>query len=243
MKSIYQIPNLYKAFLTGLLLSALAIPTSFAQQSAHTMEKEVTQTLQYLLYLPTDYAQDTAKNFPLMLFLHGGGETGNNIELVKKHGPPKLIAEGKDFPFIVLSPQNPENKLWDNAALITLLDEIVATHRVDDKRIYLTGLSRGGFGSWSLAIQNPDRFAALVPICGGGLPNYVDRIKHIPTWVFHGARDKAVPLSNSVEMVEALEQANGNVKLTVYSEAGHDSWTRAYNKPGLYKWLLQQAKP
>ncbi len=215
----------------------------YAQQTVHTMEKQVTQSLQYLLYLPPDYGQDTTKTFPLMLFLHGGGETGNDIELVKKHGPPKLIAEGKDFPFIVLSPQNPENKLWDNAALITLLDEIIATHRVDEKRIYLTGMSRGGYGAWSLAIQNPDKFATLVPICGGGTPNYVDRIKHLPIWVFHGARDKAVPLSNSVEMVEALEQVNGNVKITVYSEASHDAWTRTYNNPELYEWLLKQSKP
>lgn len=214
----------------------------FAQQSAEIFKKQVEQQLNYLLYLPENYYNDAENTFPLLLFLHGGGEVGDSLDLVKKHGPPALIAKGQHFPFIVVSPQNPIDKLWDDNALINLLDEITANHRVDEDRIYLTGMSRGAFGVWRLAIQNPDRFAALVPICGGGTPSYAYRIKNLPIWVFHGAKDQVIPLSKSVEMVEALKKHGSSVRLTVYPEAGHDSWTETYKNPELYEWLLKQSK-
>ncbi|MEM9674692.1 MAG: prolyl oligopeptidase family serine peptidase [Bacteroidota bacterium] len=223
-----------------LILSLTLLLASFAvaQQTDHQSDAG----LQYLKYLPQNYESDGDRGFPLLLFLHGGGEVGENIELVKKHGPPKLIEQGKDFPCIIISPQNPENKLWDDGALKQILDEIIATHRVDMQRIYLTGLSRGGFGAWRTAIQYPDLFAAVVPICGGGTPSYVSRLKDVPVWAFHGARDRVIPLSKSVEMVEALQRVGGKVKLTVYPEAGHDSWTETYNNPEVYDWLLSQKK-
>jgi predicted peptidase len=211
---------------------------AIAQQTVHQSDAG----LQYLKYLPQNYEPAETENFPLMLFLHGGGEVGDDIEQVKKHGPPKLVEQGKQFPFIIISPQNPENRLWDDGALKQLLDEIIASHRVDLQRIYLTGLSRGGFGTWRTAIQYPELFAAVVPICGGGTPSYASRLKDVPVWVFHGARDQVIPLSNSVEMVEAIQQAGGEVKLTVYPEADHDSWTETYNNPEVYDWLLSHRK-
>ena len=223
-----------------------------AQQPASTMNRTVAQTMQYLLYLPDDYETSPNKWFPLMLFLHGGGEGGSNLELVKTHGPPKLIEQGQDFPFIIVSPQNPsEELLWPIATVATLLDEIIADYRVDVDRVYLTGLSRGGFGVWQMAMQYPDRFAAVVPIAGGGISNYVNRIgKDVPIWTFHGAKDGIIPLSASVEMVEALleleserEEGEREIKLTVYPEAGHqESWEMAYGNPRLYRWLLQQTR-
>jgi len=211
------------------------------KQQPQKLQRTIKVTLDYLLYLPKDYAQKDS--WPLLLFLHGAGERGENLDRVKVHGSPKLIAAGKDFPFIVVSPQCPtRSRGWQPHELSALLDEIVEKYKVDQDRIYVTGLSMGGFGTWSLAGFTPDRFAALVPICGGGDPMTARRIAHIPVWVFHGAKDTAVPLERSEKMVEALKKANGNVKFTVYPEAGHDSWTEAYNDPELYKWLLQQKR-
>ncbi len=150
--------------------------------------------------------------------------------------------EARSFPFIVISPQNPENKFWNDAALKELLDEIIDTHRIDESRVYLTGMSRGGFGTWRMAIQNPEMFAAIVPICGGGTPSYAQWLKDVPVWAFHGAKDRVIPLSQTVAMVEALQQAQGNVKLTTYPEAGHDSWTETYDNPEVYDWLLSHRK-
>jgi len=196
--------------------------------------------MDYLLFLPDGY--DQRESWPLLLFLHGAGERGDDLELVKKHGPPKIVETKKDFPFIVVSPQCRSNAWWEPVKLFALLDDIVARHKVDEDRIYLTGLSMGGFGTWALADQMPDRFAAIVPICGGGEPYRVVRSPNLPVWAFHGAKDPVVPLRRSEEMVEALRQIGGNVKLTVYPEAGHDSWTETYDNPELYEWLLKQKR-
>jgi predicted peptidase len=196
--------------------------------------------MDYLLYLPKDYAEKDS--WPLMLFLHGAGERGNDLDRVKVHGPPKLIAAGKELPMIVVSPQCPSDHWWRPNELNALLDEIVEKYQVDQDRIYVTGLSMGGFGTWTLAGYAPERFAALVPICGGGEAFSARRISHVPVWAFHGAKDSVVPLSASETMVEALKKAKGNVQFTVYPDADHDSWTETYNNPELYTWLLQQKR-
>jgi predicted esterase len=196
----------------------------------------------YLLYVPPDYAADPARKWPLLLFLHGAGERGDDLEKVKVHGPPRLIAEGQHFPFIVVSPQCPEGEWWLPAQLIDLVEDICSHYRVDPDRIYLTGLSMGGYGTWATAIEYPDRFAAIAPICGGGDPEKADRIRHIPAWVFHGAKDPVVPLAQSEAMVRALEQLGAEVRFTVYPEATHDSWTETYANPELYEWLLQHPR-
>jgi predicted peptidase len=190
----------------------------------------------YWRYVPREYGNSNEK-WPLLIFLHGKGETAE-VERVKRHGPPKLIAAGQELPFVVISPQCPEDHWWDPQTLIPLIDTVCATHAIDEERIYLTGLSMGGFGTWTLALTYPNRFAAIAPICGGGSPYVVDRIAHIPAWVFHGARDPVVPLYESERMVEALRRAGGDVKFTVYPEAEHDSWTETYANPELYEWFL-----
>ncbi len=210
------------------------------RQRPARLERKVDVAMDYLIYLPKDYESQEA--WPLLLFLHGAGERGNNLELVKKHGPPKRIAGGEDFPFIVVSPQCPPGRHWQPSELAALLDEVCEKHRVDEDRIYVTGLSMGGFGTWALANYLPDRLAAIVPICGGGERHWVRNFTHLPVWVFHGAKDTAVPLARSEQMVEALKAAGGNVKFTVYPDAGHDSWTETYNNPELYTWLLQQKR-
>jgi predicted peptidase len=195
----------------------------------------------YLLYLPNKYHQIN-KSWPFMFFLHGAGERGSNIELVKKHGPLKLINQNKNLPFIIAAPQCIENMRWNIEELNILLDEIIFKYNIDTKRIYLTGLSMGGFGTWELAIKYPNKFAAIIPVCGGGDPSKACKVKDVPIWAFHGAKDDVVPISKSEEMVAALKDCGGNPKFTIYPDAEHDSWTETYNNSNLYKWFLQHKK-
>ena len=210
------------------------------KQQAQKLDKAVPVKLDYLLYLPKDY--DQKDSWPLMLFLHGAGERGDNLDLVKVHGPPKLIEEGKSFPFIVVSPQCPRGHWWQPFELAALLDEIEQNYKVDPDRIYVTGLSMGGFGTWSLMAYQPKRFAAVAPICGGGDPIFIRLIGAVPAWVFHGGKDGVVPIKRSEEMVEAMKKANVEVKFTVYPEAGHNAWTETYANPELYEWLLKHKR-
>lgn len=214
-------------------------PLSVKEQSVEPQKR-----LRYLLYRPEDDSHATPDGkLPLLLFLHGGGEGGDDITRVKKHGPPKLIAGGRSFPFYVLAPQNPsETQFWDDQAVMRLLDQVVAEHPVDPSRIYLTGLSRGAYGAWRLAIQNPKRFAALIPISGGGALPYAGRIRDVPIWVFHGANDPVIPAEESRRLVKALKSAGSNVRYTEYPDTEHDAWTAAYTTEEVYTWMLQQRR-
>lgn len=227
-----------------LLLFAASSSTTFAadpdSQKAATLETQVKVQMNYLLYLPKDY--EKRESWPLLLFLHGSGERGDDLELVKVHGPPKLISQGKEFPFIVVSPQCPKERRWEPIELVALLDDLSRNYKVDADRICVTGLSMGGFGSWQLASYAPNRLAAIAPICGGGEKYWAKQFAHLPVWAFHGAKDTGVPLERSREMVDALKKRGGDPKLTVYPEAGHDSWTETYDNPALYDWLLEQRR-
>lgn len=211
-------------------------------QSPQEFKETVTKTIgcKYLLFLPEGYGKKD-KKWPLILFLHGAGERGSNLNLVKKHGPPKIVQDKKDFGFIVVSPQCPKDEWWpDKVETLThLLDDIIAKYDVDESRVYLTGLSMGGYGTWSLGCAHPERFAAIVPICGGGRRFFAPRLKNTPVWAFHGAKDRVVPPSESEQMVKAVNGSGGSAKLTVYPDAYHDSWTKTYDNPELYEWLLK----
>jgi predicted peptidase len=196
--------------------------------------------LDYLLYLPEDYGKEKSKEWPLVLFLHGSGERGSDLNKVAIHGPAKLVANGKQFPFILASPQCPADQRWNAEELNALLDDIIAKYEVDSKRVYCTGLSMGGFGTWDLACTYPEKFAAIAPVCGGGEPFKTYMLKNIPVWIFHGAKDNVVPPERSQEMVAAIQKNGGTVKFTLYPDAGHDSWTATYDNPELYEWLLTQ---
>ncbi len=181
---------------------------------------------------------------PLILFLHGAGERGSDLSLVKRHGLPKLLEERPgDFPFIVVSPQCPEGEIWDTDVLLALLDEVCESHAVDGDRIYVTGLSMGGMGTFALALAAPHRFAAAAPVCGAGVPLQV-RPEHarLPFWVFHGEMDEKVPAALSAQMVEALKAVGAEVRFTVYPGVGHDAWTPTYSNPELYRWFLQHRR-
>ncbi len=211
-----------------------------SRQTSKRIDVTVKVKMDYLLALPKDY--DKKEAWPLVLFLHDSGERGADLELVKKHGPPKLIGEGRDFPFIVISPQCPKDVWWEPIELTALLDQIINRHNVDQDRIYVTGLSMGGFGTWRLAAFTPNRFAAIAPICGGGEKYWARRFAHLPTWAFHGAKDQGVLVERSQEMIDAMNENGGEPKLTIYPEAGHDAWTETYNNPAFYDWLLAQKR-
>jgi predicted peptidase len=217
-------------------------------QTPQRFEKKITHIarLDYLLHLPQGY-KAKGEPWPLMLFLHGAGERGSNVQNVTVHGPPKLVKSKRDFPFVLVSPQCPANRHWRDDELLALIDEVVEKHNVDTNRIYLTGLSMGGYGSWSLGSKYPERFAAIAPICGGGeqiavlLAGRQKRaaLNSLGVWAFHGAKDTVVPLEESQRMTNAFMRAGcKDVKLTVYPDAGHDSWTQAYEEPEIWNWFL-----
>ncbi len=248
--------------LTPFLALALfaAIPAFAAdkpdpgKQEPQTFEKQVQVKLDYLLYLPPDYGKDADKKWPLIVFLHGSGESANvkngDVNAVKVHGPPKLLAAGTDLKlkdFIVVSPQCPSNRVgWQTYMLNPFLDQILKDYQVDQDRVYLTGLSMGGYGTWAWAMQNPQRFAAIAPMSGGGdsNPRHVNRaLKNMPIWNFHGEADPTVPISESEAMIDAVKKAgNTDVKFTRYPNVGHDCWSQAYGNPDLYDWFLQHKR-
>jgi predicted peptidase len=250
--------------LNPILLLALACALSActttknisAMKPGQTAQKfSVTQTrtlaADYLLFLPDGYGADPAKKWPLILFLHGAGERGTDIWMVAKHGPPKIDTTATNFPFIVVSPLCPKGQKWSDDVLLALLDRIESEYPVDTKRVYLTGLSMGGFGTWSLGLSHPEKFAAIAPICGGGdyITPYLAEEEHkaalqsLPVWAFHGGKDPVVPHEESERMVKFLQQIGvKEVKLTIYPDALHDSWTQTYANPELFAWFLQHSR-
>ena len=216
--------------------------------------KQVEQVLQvgdgaisYLLYLPRNYSAEGSQTWPLMLFLHGRGESDGALSVVKKWGPPYFINHGVDFHYIIASPQCPPSpKAWNDAQeqalLVALLDHLTGAFKVNQDRIYLTGLSMGGFGSWRLAADHPERFAAVVPVCGGGDPKDAEKLKDLPIWAWHGAADPTVPVQKSIDMVEAIKKAGSStIRLTTLEGIGHNSWQACYASPDIYAWLDKQS--
>lgn len=233
-----------RRLLPAFLLLALPAVSAGTKREVFERPSDEVLRLDYLLTLPADYDQKPGERWPLVVFLHGAGERGDQVDLVAKHGPPKRVAEGAAFPFILASPQCPAEEWWTEQPVLELIDHLERSLRVDSRRVYLTGLSMGGYGTWHFATLAPRRFAAVAPICGGGVPYKMRWIQHLPVWAFHGAKDSVVPLEESARLVEALKKAgNTGTKFTVFPEAGHDSWTAAYADPALYEWLLSHALP
>lgn len=199
----------------------------------------------YLLHIPAGAAARAgdADRWPLMLFLHGSGERGDDIERVKLHGPPKLAERQSDFPFILISPLLPAGEDWDIAKLDAILDHAMATLPVDPARVYLTGLSRGGHATWRWGASEPDRFAALAIVAGRGDPAVACALRDTPIWAFHGDRDDVVPPEGSFAMARAIRACGGlKSRLTIYPDLGHNAWDPAYDDPALYLWLLSHRR-
>lgn len=196
--------------------------------------------LKYLLYQP----ENSQESKPLLLFLHGSGEKGSDLEKIKTQGPFKYLKNNKIDAY-VLAPQCPDGKYWNSEELYLLLQKIIAENNIDPNRIYLTGLSMGAWGAWNLAYAHPELFAALVPIAG-----YVDRIPMIencklatlPIRIYHGLLDNVVDVEYSMAIYKKLKECNKDIKLEIFDDAMHDSWIRVYEQPEIYNWMLKQTR-
>ncbi|MFE9613347.1 alpha/beta fold hydrolase [Streptomyces sp. NPDC006012] len=194
--------------------------------------------------MPSGYHLDESEKWPLLLFLHGASERGDDPTMLTAHGPVKQAAQGADLPFVMVAPQCPGYSTWacELDGLYALLDEIQARHRIDADRVYCTGLSMGGAGTWALAARFPNRFAAVVPICGAWMPEAAPRIIDLPVWTFHGEDDFNILIKHTEQVVEALKDLGSNARFTRYPGVGHDSWTQTYDNPDVYTWLLEQRR-
>ncbi|WP_105402511.1 MULTISPECIES: alpha/beta fold hydrolase [Neorhizobium] len=234
-----------RRILSTALVAALAICTlgaAHADQIAMTSTATVKNDLKYLMYTPNGY-ETSNDSYPLVVWLHGGDQGGGDIEKVKSSGMPKLIEDGKQFPFLVFSPQNPsEELLYPIEKVEAALEEVISKYRVDRSRIYVVGYSRGGFGAWAMAEQFPNKFAAVVPIAGGGNRHYLSRTNEKAAfWVFHGTDDDVILLSDSVIMYERLKALKRSARLSVLEGVDHSDieWA-TLNDPELWDWLLKQ---
>lgn len=250
-------PNLKAGALGALAAALLASGVSGADMTTNHVAKSITLRatqefqLRYLQFLPQGYEQDPGKKWPLILFLHGAGERGSDTWKAAVHGPPKYVKDHPELPFIIVTPQCDAEKRWENESLLLLLDHVMRELRVDPTRVYLTGLSMGGYGTWALGLAYPEKFAAMAPICGGGQTidvllagrDKAQAMKTMGIWVFHGAKDPVVSVKESERMVDALKRAGiTQAKFTVYPEAQHDSWTETYKNPDFYNWLLEHQR-
>jgi predicted peptidase len=222
----------------GVFMTACASLPENQQLGQQVAFKKQGEAYQYLRYMPKNYEQKGEKS-PVLIFLHGSGERGEDISRVKVHGPPHLVDSGRDLPFIVISPQLEDDQMWDNARLDATLKTALSGTNYDVNRIYVTGLSRGGAGTWNWAIAHPDKFAAIIPIAGWSNVGFSCNLKNMPIWVFHGLKDDVVSPIHSKDMERWINECGGKVKATYYPDANHNSWTVTYDNPEIYDWLLQ----
>ncbi len=239
------------------------VPVTAAEITCEMSTQVEDHKLRYLLQAPT--GEEPKSGWPLLLFLHGYGECGDDIAKVKVHGPPKLTSQFADLAgCVIVSPQCPRNSWWRVAALKNLVDEVIEDRgNIDQSRLYVTGLSMGGYGTWSLISHYPDYFAAAIPICGGGdpfrlpknrppvkegiknefKPEGLQEASKLPIWTFHGTDDGAVPILESERLVDLLKQSGSKVQFTIYEGAGHvEAWKNAYADPNVWNWLFSQSK-
>ena len=199
------------------------------------------QNLRCLIKEPKDF--DCNKKYPILLFLHGAGTRGNDIGKLYTNPFFQLIEAHTDLPFVIIAPLCQENTWFDVFEKLQLLvKDVLKLSYADNDRIYLMGASMGGYATWQLAMSMPECFAAIVPVCGGGMYWNAGRLANVPVWAFHGGKDTTVLTEESVKMVEAINRSKGNAKLTIYPENGHDSWSDTYRNPEVFAWLLKQKR-
>jgi predicted peptidase len=229
--------------LSVFIFSLLFLIKNAYSQTAVTPAKELnSKTYHYLLYLPDSFNNNTSHKWPLIIYLHGKSACGSNLTKVRRYGLPFFLDRDMKIQAIVVAPQCPAGKNWvsDNW-FVSFLDELKSKFPIDENRIYLTGMSLGGFGTFSLAIKYPEIFAAVVPLCGGGQPSTACAMKDIPTWVFHGDKDELVPIARSTEMVNAIKKCGGKPKYSILKGQPHDIH-KTYGNAELYEWMLAQTK-
>ncbi len=208
----------------------------------HKWQSAVHFNFGYTQYLPPDF--DPSKKYPLVFFLHGAGEWGDDLDVACTNGFMKHVRQGKEYPFICVAPQCPAHHYWANftESLLAFLDYICETLPIDQDRIYLTGLSMGGTGTWMLAMAAPQRFAAIAPVCGTGVYWHAHSIKHLPIRIYHGDLDETVPLSESVSMLTSINLKGGHAELVIFYGVAHNAWDPAYEGDEMVNWLLSHKR-
>ncbi len=209
----------------------------------HKWESDKYFNFHYVVNLPSDYDQSRA--YPLVFFLHGAGERGEDLDVASRHGYMKHVREcGAEYPFIFVAPQCPDNKYWGcyTESLLAFLDDICENLPVDRDRVYLTGLSMGGTGTWMLAMAAPEKFAAIAPICGSGIYWLAYVLKDVPVLAYHGDCDEIVPVMDSVQMVRSVNRHGGQAQVKILHGVDHDAWNVAYAGDELYTWLLSHKR-
>ena len=231
-------------------------PTGAAAFRRQTYVGARGERMRYLLFEPADY--DRRRKYPLVLWLHGGGSRGEDLDLIlahgDKHGPLFLARpdQQKNYPAFVVAPQCPAGRFWADTdadqpseemrLVLELLDRLRAEHSIDERRLYVLGISMGGYAAWDIITRRPGMFAAAVPICGGGAESRAGLMTGTAVWAFHGDRDEAVNVSQSRRMVAALKKAGAAPRYTEYEGVGHNSWEHAFAEPDLLPWLFAQRR-
>ena len=209
----------------------------------HKWEQDKYFNFGYVKYLPRDC--DESKKYPLVIFLHGAGERGDDLDHAMRHGYMKYVREeGKEYPFIFVAPQCPNGKYWGcyTESLLAFIDYVTETLSVDTDRIYLTGLSMGGTGTWMTAMAAPEKFAAIAPICGSGIVWNGGCLSRLPIFIYHGDCDDIVPITESIGMLRAVNKNGGKAQMKICYGVGHNAWDYAYTDEALIEWLLSQHK-
>jgi predicted peptidase len=214
------------------------------------------ERMRYLLFVPKDY--DKQKKYPLVLWLHGGGSRGDDLKLLLRYGDEHGIGyfaksdNQSEYPSFIVAPQCPRNRLWGDPdseqptnemrLVLEILEKVQADYSIDSRRLYVTGISLGGYGTWDIIGRRPEMFAAAVPICGGGNTSKAPLMVKTAIWAFHGDKDELVNVSESRRMITAIRNARGDPKYTEYKGVGHNSWERAFTEPDLLSWMFAQRR-
>ncbi|MBT8442682.1 MAG: prolyl oligopeptidase family serine peptidase [Gammaproteobacteria bacterium] len=230
--------------LGGALLSACSVREIRRQNSIAAADAATpAATMDYLVYLPKDYdaVQQDSTEWPVLFFLHGIVQSGNDLRMLPKYGPAQQIEAGRDFPFIVITPQMSAWS-WDVDATVAFIEHCIETYAIDPNRVYLSGVSLGGRGVWSVGAARPDLFAAIAPVAGWGKQEEAEATAQIPAWIFHGEKDPLIWPSAAEKMHAAREAAGGNAELTLVPGAGHTIWDEVFAGDLLYEWMLAQSR-
>jgi predicted peptidase len=224
--------------LAAVLACGCAAAPTPARPAESSQTAEVLGGMRCLFHRPAAY--ESRPDWPVILFLHGAGERGRDVELVRREALPRILETLPDFPFVVVSPQEEKDRPWTADGLAALLDEVVSRYRVDRARVYATGLSSGAVTALELAMRHPEKIAAVAPVSPTTIPAGLCAMKDVPAWIFQNTGDERVPPARSKHLARELERCGDkDVKLTLYPRDGHDAWTETYRRKDLYDWFLK----
>ncbi len=234
--TVYSDPGFYEWISGQVPTYGSGAPTRYTRSLNSSIQKPIDDD--YLLYLPVGYDSGTG-DWPLVVYLHGSGSAIYDLDAIRDGGPPQLFEEGMNSDFILLCPQLHDDVHWDIDRIHALTQEVVETNRIDEGRLYLTGLSRGGFGAWEYGVTHPDLFAAIIPISARDVAG-VELLVNTNVWIFHGDQDTGVPWQGSQTAYNRLNAIGADVHFTLYEGVGHWAWEPAYETEGLWTWVLNQ---